>query len=93
MSFYHNKTSPKANKGLFPKILVNDIRNLPIKIQEGSLRENLIEKVKLLMKKIENDQLQDIEDIDKEIDEIVYQIYGLSSEEVETIEKYFEKGV
>ncbi len=30
LGWYHNKTSPKANKGLFPKILVNDVRNLPI---------------------------------------------------------------
>lgn len=93
LSFYHNKTSPKANKGLFPKILVNDVRNLPIKIREGSLRENLIAKVKFLMNKIENNQLQDIDNIDKEIDDIVYQIYDLSSKEIETIEKYFEERV
>ncbi|QED23005.1 Eco57I restriction-modification methylase domain-containing protein [Candidatus Deianiraea vastatrix] len=30
IGFYHNVTSPKAKKGLFPKILINDIRNLPI---------------------------------------------------------------
>lgn len=30
IGFYHNTTSPKAKKGLFPKILINDIRNLPI---------------------------------------------------------------
>ena len=31
MGWYHNSTSPKAKKGLFPKILINDVRNLPIK--------------------------------------------------------------
>jgi adenine-specific DNA-methyltransferase len=91
LSFYHNKTSPKANKGLFPKILVNDVRNLPIKHQEGSLRDTLIEKVKLLMDKIEDNELQDINDIDEVIDKIVYQIYNLNDEEIETVEKYFEK--
>lgn len=30
LGWYHNSTSPKANKGLFPKILINDVRNLPI---------------------------------------------------------------
>jgi hypothetical protein len=30
MGWYHQNTSPKAKKGLFPKILVNDVRNLPI---------------------------------------------------------------
>ena len=32
MAYYHQNTSPKAKKGLFPKILVNDVKNLPIKI-------------------------------------------------------------
>ena len=30
--FYHFNTSPKATKGAFPKILVNDIKNFPIPI-------------------------------------------------------------
>lgn len=30
MAWYHINTSPKAKKGLFPKILINDVRNLPI---------------------------------------------------------------
>jgi hypothetical protein len=30
-AFYHFNTSPKAKKGLFSKILVNDVRNIPIK--------------------------------------------------------------
>ena len=32
LAFYHFSTSPKANKGIFPKILVNDVRKLPIRI-------------------------------------------------------------
>ena len=30
IGWLHNKTSPKAKKGLFPKILINDIRNFPL---------------------------------------------------------------
>ena len=30
IGWLHNKTSPKAKKGLFPKILINDIRNIPL---------------------------------------------------------------
>jgi hypothetical protein len=30
IGWFHYNTSPKAKKGLFPKILVNDVRNLPI---------------------------------------------------------------
>lgn len=31
IAYYHFHTSPKARKGLFPKILVDDVRNLPIR--------------------------------------------------------------
>ncbi|WP_139319465.1 Eco57I restriction-modification methylase domain-containing protein [Gordonia sp. CNJ-863] len=37
MGWYHTKTSPKAKKGLFPKILVGDVRNLPIVLPEARL--------------------------------------------------------
>jgi len=30
IGWLHNKISPKANKGLFPKILINDVRNMPL---------------------------------------------------------------
>jgi hypothetical protein len=30
IGWLHNKVSPKANKGLFPKILINDVRNIPL---------------------------------------------------------------
>lgn len=47
-AFYHLNTSPKAKKGLFPKILVNDVRNIPIgptlpKVQQGFV--NLVDKI------------------------------------------------
>lgn len=30
IGWFHNKTSPKAKKGLFPKVLVGDVRNIPL---------------------------------------------------------------
>ncbi|WP_314294549.1 Eco57I restriction-modification methylase domain-containing protein [Leptotrichia massiliensis] len=63
LGWYHNKTSPKANKGLFPKILVNDVRNLPIK--EISLKDQQLfiekaDKILSLNKKLqeENSEFQ-----------------------------------
>ena len=154
LGWYHNKTSPKANKGLFPKILVNDVRHLPIKeisleaqqpfIEKAdkmlSLNKELQEKVssfqRLIARKFEleklstklqdwylmefsefvkelkkakiklglNEELEwekvfveeqkkamdiknEIEITDKEIDRMVYKVYGLSEEEIEIIEK------
>ena len=84
MSFYHNITSPKATKGLFPKILVTDMKKIPIKISDKSLSIKLVEQVKSM---IDNPQV----DIDKNIDSIVYKIYEINEEEIQYIKKWFEK--
>jgi len=48
IGWYHNQTSPKAQKGLFPKILINDVRNLPIAFCANQTL--LIEKADLMLK-------------------------------------------
>jgi len=47
IGWYHNKTSPKAQKGLFPKILINDVRNIPIVLIEN--QSGFIEIVEIMM--------------------------------------------
>ncbi len=47
IGWYHNQTSPKAQKGLFPKILINDVRNLPIAFTEN--QTEFIEKTELML--------------------------------------------
>lgn len=84
ISFYHNITSPKATKGLFPKILVNDMKKIPIRISDELLSIKLIEQVKSMLN---NHHV----DIDKNIDSIVYKIYEINEEEIEYIKKWFEK--
>ena len=79
MTFYHIKSSPKSNKGMFPKILVADVRKLPITI--GT--QNEVEKISQLVK--ENLSNYSIEN-DKKIDTLVYNIYKLNDEEIKFIE-------
>ena len=153
LGWYHNKTSPKANKGLFPKILVNDVRNLPVKEISLEAQQPFIEKAdkmlflnknlqklsqkfqRLLTRKFELEKLtiklqdwyllkfsefvkelkklkiklslkeeieweeiflekkeeaekvkNEIEMTDKEIDGMVYELYGLSEEEIRVVE-------
>ena len=58
LGWYHNKTSPKANKGLFPKILVNDVRNLPVKEISLEAQKPFIEKADKMLAL--NKKLQEI---------------------------------
>lgn len=79
ISFYHMKSSPKAGKGLFPKILVSDVRKLPIKINE-ELSGKIVSCVEALLNSYS-------ETLDKEVDSCVYQIYGLTEDEIAIVEK------
>ena len=153
IGFYHHMNSPKATKGLFPKILVDDIRKLPIpfietdsqqsfvtladimlgrnsELQEISVKFcdmlkaefgidkmpvklqrwfditwqdflNELKKLKIDLKGIQKDDWFDrfnrmgtqarelknvIDTTDKEIDKMVYELYGLTDEEIKIAE-------
>lgn len=92
ISFYHNNTSPKANKGIFPKILVNDVRNIPIVLgaqQEINYIIELVEKV-LSINELGHSK-DDITELDREIDSLVYKIYNLNDTEIKKVENYFKE--
>ncbi|MFW6016960.1 MAG: Eco57I restriction-modification methylase domain-containing protein, partial [bacterium] len=50
ITFFHYHTSPKAKKGLFPKILVDDVRKLYIKKEKEVTQEQLANMVKYILK-------------------------------------------
>lgn len=86
LSFYHMNTSPKAKKGLFPKILVNDVRNLHIYDKENPLNSKIID---LLDRVIELKKLnKDTQDLENQIDEMVYDLYELTEEEKELVREF-----
>lgn len=57
IGWYHKKTSPKAGKGLFPKILINDVRNIPL-IEAPSDSQNLFIKMTDHMVLLNNELFQ-----------------------------------
>lgn len=94
MSFYHINTSPKAMKGLFPKILVNDLRNMPIVKIDNKIEEQvreLVDKIINISKSDVNDQNKDnlkkLEFYNRCIDEIIYKIYKLDDNDIKIIEE------
>jgi len=99
ISKYHTIISPKAKKGVFPKILVNDVRNLPIpKNVTVKQQKQIIKHVDQLLQL--NKDLQaatlperkgriqsKIDYCEDRINAIVYELYGLTEEEVRVIEQ------
>lgn len=86
-AIYNFGTSPKVKKGLFPKILVTDVRQLPIKLgnkKEVQLMESLVEKIKYLLSDTSYDK-SEFDKLQNAIDQLTFNIYGISSEEQDTL--------
>jgi type I restriction-modification system DNA methylase subunit len=86
LSFYHVETSPKSKKGLFPKILVNDVRCLPIKEVSKIEQEPIIQLVKTILTGKTKNPSEDTTYLELEIDKLAYNLYGLTPEEIATVE-------
>ncbi|MDD4218466.1 MAG: TaqI-like C-terminal specificity domain-containing protein, partial [Bacteroidales bacterium] len=82
-TFYHFNSSPKATKGAFPKILVYDVNNFPLPTK---LLKSVDESIKQIVCEIidtkKQDPFADTTGLEAEIDQLVYQLYDLSDEEI-----------
>jgi len=89
-TFYHFNSSPKATKGEFPKILVNDIKNFPlVKINTNS--KKIYSSLSNLTKKILTAKKPDFSvntvSYEAEVDACVAHLYGLTEEEYSIVLK------
>lgn len=82
-TFYHFNSSPKATKGSFPKILVDDINNFPL---PKNPNKELIQKIDTLVQKVLNGDKNEFVRLDNAINKLVYLLYELSLSETEIIE-------
>lgn len=83
-AFYHFNSSPKATKGAFPKILVDDIKNFPVPEIAPAAQAPFIKLVDeiLSLKNAGKDTSRQ----ENEIDEMVYKLYALAPEEIKIVE-------
>jgi len=86
VSFHFISRAPKAEKGLFPKILVNDVRRLRIPRVTCADQQEISKKVERILTAKEQNAMADTTQIEREIDQQVYLLYGLTSEEIAIIE-------
>lgn len=84
---YYYQQKFKAETELFPKIRIKQAKRLPIPVAsltEQQLIVALIEQIRTSKKMAPNNS---IENIEREIDKIVYQLYGLTDAEIKIIEQ------
>ena len=86
-TFFHFNASPKATKGAFPKILVYDVNNFPL---PSTIDETSIKKIEILVDQIleakKTNPENDTSDLETQIDQLVYELYGLTEEEIKIVE-------
>lgn len=104
MSWFHHKRNPKAKKGLFPKVLVSDLKRLPVRKPDdlsASLRDKIVRSVRRIISlrvrekaaKIAHEHTaihRQITSVDAEIDTLVYELYGLTDDEIRIVEESTE---
>lgn len=84
ITWYHLKAHSKSQaKTSIPKILVREVRNLPLPIGSPNMKES----IGGLSKKAINAIDEEFEHINKQIDQLVYQLYNLTEEEIAIIEE------
>lgn len=86
-TFYHFNSSPKATKGAFPKILVEDIKTFPLPKISSNEELNIIKLVdKIISLK---QQGKDSSEQEYKIDKMVYKFYNLNYNEVLLVDPDF----
>lgn len=86
-TFYHFNNSPKATKGSFPKILIEDLKLFPLPEVSTNMEKkvtNLVQKIISIKEKNSNAKTNNDE---RMIDLLVYHLYGLSFEEAKIIDE------
>ena len=84
ISYYKTKSSGSAKKDDFTQITLRDIRQLPIPESKNEITNQISEKVKDLLEKKKSQV--DTGDLENQIDQLVYQLYGLKEEEIAIVE-------
>ena len=86
MGFYFvNKFSERD--GVFPKAKIGQCRLLPIKLCDEEKQNVIIGIVNEIINIKETEPTKDIKHLEKELDQMVYELYGLSEEEIKIVEE------
>jgi len=85
-TYYHFNHSPKATKGAFPKILVQDIKDFPLPLINDDIKIRLESLVSEILEAKNIDSNADTISLEQKIDLIVYKLYGLTYDEVKIVD-------
>jgi hypothetical protein len=84
--FYYHKSNSEGGD-IFPQIRISSVKSLPIKIADNSFQDQIEKLVDQILNIKSQDILKDTINLEEQIDELVYKIYGINKDEIKLIEK------
>jgi hypothetical protein len=83
--FYYRKTNSQGGD-IFPQVRISSVNNLPIKLTDSKSQEKIEIIADQILNKKSQDNSADTTDLESQIDQLVYQLYDLTEEEIKIIE-------
>jgi hypothetical protein len=71
---------------MFPKIILNDLRQFPIKVISTEEQKPFIKLVEKVIEAKKQNPLAATTDLENQIDQFVYKLYELTEEEIKNVE-------
>ena len=86
MSYYFMKNTAKSVRQMFPKLILEDLRKFPIKRITAKKQQDLISIVDEILTAKKSNPNADTIILEQQIDQLVYELYGLTEEEIKIVE-------
>ena len=85
LKFYYKKTNSQGGD-IFPQIRISSVENLPIKLGSATIQNLISSTVNEILSLKSEDPKADTQNLEQEIDVMVYELYGLTAEEIAIVE-------
>ena len=86
ISFWFTSTFAKDQRKLFPQFKINELKMFPVPIKDCEILNKIEVIVKEILLLTAEDSKTDTQVLEQEIDAMVYELYGLSAEEIAIVE-------
>lgn len=86
ISWWFAKTFNKLSRKIFPQFKINELKTFPIPIAKRLVQQPIIDLVDKILVAKKADAKADTSEWENEIDRLVYELYGLTKEEVKVVE-------
>ncbi len=86
INLYHAEVFLDKEKVTFQKILIANCKKIPIRLPSSSQEKAIVDKTNQILAAKQRDSAADTTSLEREIDQLVYQLYGLTEEEIKIVE-------